>query len=303
MRILHIGDLHFWTLPRNPFTILNKRTLGVGNLILGGRFRRFRQENHPSLIQRLTELSPDLFLFSGDISTTALASEFKMAATALRPAVFGKSAFAVPGNHDGYIRAELGAQTMKAAMEPAISVVGEHARIIQPSPKTLVLAINATASNGLLGSHGLITLKHLQVALELEARCADSDIRQVLILCHFPPETPAPLLKHQRGLQLLDAKPLLEIIARLRKPTLWLHGHDHYRWIYGSPTIPTLHYLNGGAPMMRMFSKAPDLGFHEINVEPGSTTLTTHSFDGEKWNRRPVSYPAAGEFFDLQKPA
>jgi len=302
MRILHIGDLHFWSVPFNPLKFLNKRTLGVGNLILGGRYRRFRQEKHPSLVQRLADISPDLFLFSGDFSTTALKSEFMKAATALHPAVIGKSAFAVPGNHDSYIRAELRAQTMKTALEPAINVVGEHGRIIKTTPETLILAINATASNGLMGSHGLITQSHLQIAQEMEAHCSNPSVRQVLILCHFPPETPARLLKHQRGLQLHNAKPLLEIISRLRKPTLWLHGHDHYRWIYGSPTVPTLHYLNAGAPMMRMWGKPPDLGFHEINIEAGITSLTTHSHDGEKWNRRPVIYPAAGEYLDLQKP-
>ena len=301
MRVVHIGDLHFWTLPRNPFVLFNKRTLGVGNLILGGRYRRFRQEKHPILVQRLTEVSPDLFLFSGDLSTTAFAAEFKMAASALQPAVIGKSAFAVPGNHDGYIRRELQARTMKAALEPAIGVIGEHGRIIESIPETLILALNATASNGLLGSHGLITSEHLQIALAMEKVASAASIRQVMVLCHFPPETPAPLLKHQRGPQLLNAKPLLEIIARLRKPTLWLHGHDHYRWIYGSPSVPNLHYLNGGAPMMRMFGKAPDLGFHEIKFEPGCATVTTHSFDGQQWKRRPVSYPAAGEYIDLQK--
>lgn len=299
-RAMHIGDLHFWKIPLNPFAYLNKRLLGVANLVVGGRAKKFRQELAPRLGEQLAQLHPDLYLFSGDFSSTAAGAEFSAARVFLEPLVQKASmgAHSVPGNHDCYLRSELGGRTFVRHLDPVLRPVCATAFEMLPGGICL-MQLNATTQNG-LGSHGEISPKLLKAVTTFLEK-AKGEISSIWFLCHFPAEDPPGVLKHDRGPQLRNCQPLLELLHDLNIPVMWLHGHHHYRWIYGSPKVARLTYLNAGAPFLRHGLQAPDMGFHEL-VWNGALTVRTHRFSAkeDRWIERDVAIPASGEYTDLQ---
>ncbi len=275
-RIIHVGDLHFWSLRLGPTDLVRKRVLGWGNLLFGGRGKKFRMEEARPLAGKLLEMRPDWLLFSGDFSSTSRREEFHRARTQLLPAAreAGLTVY-TPGNHDAYTRRDLRRRTFAQYMGGEFHPVLDAAAYTGGEGAGL-LAINATTSNG-LGSHGKFSARHLEMAESFweERR---SELRLLVILCHFPPEDPPGVLPHDRGLQLREAQPFLAWLTdSVPVPKLWLHGHHHYRWLYASPTVPGLTYLNAGAPLLSRNGKPPDLGFHEIHVPSGKPpTVRTH---------------------------
>jgi len=287
----HIGDLHFWSIPLNPALYFGKRMLGVGNLV-ARRARKFRQELAPVLAKRIAECESDFTFFSGDFSTTALRSEFEHARRIFAPLVSETNTISVPGNHDCYTRGEVAAVTFESVLGSTFgSVGGDHYRVLGHG--VAVFAFNAGADNG-FDSFGAIKPSTLESFAALDL----SGVRTLIILCHFPPEVPAPLVKHQRGPQLQNADGFLAALAALPCRKLWLHGHDHHRWLYASPTVPGLHYLNAGAPLMRR-GAAPDLGFHRLRIDE-AIRVETHRHNAGAWSVQESALPNRGEFLDLQ---
>lgn len=305
MRILHIGDLHFHKIPLNPITYLGKRALGVANLLIGGRRRRFRTEEAPRFVEYASGLAPDFLFFSGDFTSTALASEFQLAAKALEPLLPPTRegcVHTVPGNHDCYTGRELTGRTFFRVLGTRFGCEREMS-LGWPAEGLALLKINAATRNG-IGSHGRVLARHLlyleSVKTEIQAKA-----RSLIVLCHFPAEEPAPLILHDRGPQLLNAPALLDVLATLNIPVLWLHGHHHHRWTYGSPRHPAIKYLNAGAPFLRKQGHPPDLGFHELTFSGGAISIRTHRFDHQagRWDTRQPKLPEPGEYEDLEDPA
>jgi hypothetical protein len=296
-----VGDLHFWRVPANPLALLGKRLLGVGNLLVGGRARRFHQHRAPELVSHLAELRPGAVLFSGDFTTTSLPSEFAAARRALAPLERidpRPLLVAVPGNHDCYIRRELGARSFsKCFGEPWTIVSGE--RLLEPAPGLALLAIDATTSNG-MDCFGALPQRRLDAIRALLAARAGS-LKALWVLCHFPTEEPPGVLPHDRGEQLRGGKDFLAFLGTLPCPVFWLHGHHHYRWVYGSRLSPNVTWVNAGAPMLSRHGAPPLLGFIELSFSAGETTLRAHrrGATGE-WSALDVPVPATGECVNLE---
>lgn len=305
-RVVHVGDLHFWSLRLGPMDLMGKRLLGWGNLVFGGRKDKFRMEGAERLADRLREAGPDWLLFSGDFSSTSRREEFHRARMRMLPAAREASlTLFVPGNHDVYTRRELRRRSYADALgeefRPVLDATGHRS-----GSGIAVLALNATTSNG-IGSHGKLTMRHLEAAEELWKSWREENIRQLLILCHFPPEEPPGVLPHDRGLQLREAQPFLAWLTdSVPVPKLWLHGHHHYRWLYGSPTVPGLTYLNAGAPLLARKGAPPDLGFHEVGFAGRGVppVVRTHFRNAAgEWSWRDSQLPDAGKYINLEQQA
>lgn len=301
-RALHIGDLHFWRVPLNPFKYWGKRVMGVGNLIVGGRAKNFHQRLAPKLAERLLEIETDTILFSGDFSTTSLSSEFKAAMRTFEPVIEktrSKSAYVVPGNHDCYTTLDLGADNFaKVLRAPFRAVKGTEFEIL--NGEIGLLALNATTSNG-LNCFGKIVESHLSFVKE-NVLPRIGEIKTLWILCHFPAEEPPGVLSRDRGDQLRGSANLLDLLKEIPVPMFWLHGHHHYRWAFGSPKIKNLTWINAGAPMLSRKGNPPDLGFHELVFQGGTTHLYSHRHDAasNQWHHRAVRLPEPEEYVNLQ---
>lgn len=302
LRVLHIGDLHFWHFSANPLHYGGKRVLGIGNLLLR-RARKFRLHLAPRLVERLAAVEPDWILFSGDFTTTSLAREFTHARRVLDPLVqrFPGRVRAVPGNHDRYTLSDIRRRTFEAHL-PALLQQPDWPFFQQLEDDLWLVGIDATTSNG-LGSHGCIDPATPEAIRAWQRRLEHQGTppREVWVLCHFPAEDPPHPHAGRRGPQLRQAGLLLDSLGELGVPVLFLHGHHHYRWLYGSPTVPHLVYLNAGAPLLRRGGEA-DLGFLELQRDQGATSVRVHRCDlpAGKWATAPAPLPKAGEFVDLQ---
>lgn len=296
----HIGDLHFWRLPRWDDHLLGKRLLGTANLLLR-RAHEFRQGMAPQLCERLVQLNPDWALFSGDFTTTSLDTEFQAARKAFAPlhAAMPRRVLGVPGNHDRY--------TWRDARRRAFERLLEKWWPEDRSPFFLplvdgvwLIGIDASTNNG-LGSYGRI-LEDTAERLQLFWARHKNDVRELWILCHFPAEDPPGMLRASRSNQLRDAWLLFEFLDKVRVPILYLHGHHHHRWAYGSQKHPGMTYLNAGAPWLKRLGREPDLGFYELHHRAGATAVFLHTREAASghWHQREVRLPPPGELVDLQ---
>ncbi|MEQ8822060.1 MAG: metallophosphoesterase [Sumerlaeia bacterium] len=307
IRVLHIGDFHFWRFPLNPVHYVGKRLLGVGNLAVR-RARSFRISRAPSLVERIGQLEPDWVALSGDFTTTSLPGEFSRARVALNPVVatqgLADRVRAVPGNHDRYtptatrsLRFEgTFADWCQGGRWPYIEDLGEGVRL---------LGIDATTPNG-MGSHGQMTSEILGRAKELWEAHRDG-AEELWILCHFPAEDPPGAVATDRGIQLRGAGPMVKWVEALGVRTFYLHGHHHYRWLFTSERAPNLTYVNAGAPFLRHGRIEPDLGLMALEREAGGQTrLTLHTAElmqGAQWHTAEVPLPRPGHYINLQKDA
>lgn len=104
-RILLFSDLHLGCFPKSLRELCGKRWQGFLNHQLLRRWR-VRRDNISRLARLLPELSPDLVLCGGDLTSVALAEEFVEAEEALQPILdwCGTERFCyLPGNHDLYV--------------------------------------------------------------------------------------------------------------------------------------------------------------------------------------------------------
>ncbi|MCB2155125.1 metallophosphoesterase [bacterium] len=301
---LHIGDLHFWRFPRNPMALFGKRILGVGNLALN-RARKFHIHRGVVLVERMMELHADWMLFSGDFTTTALKSEYRAALAALSvldEKLPGRIR-AVPGNHDRYTGGAIRSRTFESHLSNWCDM-GTWPHYSDLGDGVWLAGLDATTKNGLTGSFGRVPKPQIDALAHWLSENA-ANVRELWLLCHFPAEDPPGVLKHDRGIQLYNTEPLLQLLGGLDIPVLYLHGHHHYRWVYRSSAQPNITYLNGGAPLMIRHDPNPDLGFTQLLREDGQTRMRLHTYSVEEevWSQVDVPEPAPGEYRNLQKAA
>lgn len=102
VRVAHISDMHCFHLSFNPMQFLSKWWVGNINGFIN-RQMHYHADPNPTLIELFKHLHVDYLFFSGDLTTTALASEFaivKEFTDSVEAA--GIPVLTIPGNHDKY---------------------------------------------------------------------------------------------------------------------------------------------------------------------------------------------------------
>ena len=99
---IHITDLHFWEIVRNPFRLLSKGAIGNVNVILKRR-HEFIMERAWESLDYITGLAPREVIITGDFASTSTPWEFQQGAEfCKRLTDAGKRVIVIPGNHDVY---------------------------------------------------------------------------------------------------------------------------------------------------------------------------------------------------------
>lgn len=289
MRIVLIGDLHFYKLLVWPWQLFSKRFLGQMNLWVNRRFV-FKLGRMVAVSERVNALKPDMVLLSGDLTTTALPSEFRLARAVLAPLLEAYGGVVVPGNHDRH--------TFSAARQRVLErFFPVHAPSSYPHHRHLrdnlhLLALDPTRPN-IATDRGRLGARQLREVAGVLAKLP-GDVR-LIVLCHYTLGLPPSLAPESPRHVMADAAELLELLKGSRD-TLYLHGHVHTPFCWRVADAPNVLAVNAGAPLMHDDQWPNGQGFWEIESdagEGGTWRLTHHSHDADgQWHAEPVGLPS-----------
>ncbi len=290
MRLLLLGDLHFFQLGVWPYQLLSKRLLGQTNLWFNRR-RHFRLSLWPAIRDRVRALAPDGLLCSGDFTTTALPGEFRQAAAHWRELIEDLSlpagAHVVPGNHDRYSYSSKRRQLFERAFAPWTR--DRWPALWHLSPEVDLIGLDATRPNRFNASGCLGVLQRAQLVSLMNEIPPD---RRLIILCHYPIGTPPGFPREASGHGLVDRAELVELLAKSEREIHYLHGHIHQPWAWKPPEAPRVLAVNAGAPLLTGPHYPMGQGFAELEIQSTGVDLVRHvmSADGE-WIREIPSSP------------
>ena len=235
--ILHVADLHFWSVVRNPFKLLNKRFLGNINVFLRRR-HEFPMERAEPFADYLASRGVSNVVLTGDFTSTATDEEFTMA----RGFVHGLSrrgltVTLMPGNHDVYTFEAQRAGRFERYFAEHLPVDGFPARLTLPGGTPLILV--QTVCPNLLSSRGHITEGMVERTAALLRRCEGP----VLVAGHYP------VIRHtygyhtSQGRSLRNAESLRKVLGESGKRVLYFAGHVHRFSYTRDPDYPALQHL------------------------------------------------------------
>jgi 3',5'-cyclic AMP phosphodiesterase CpdA len=284
LRIIHLSDIHVWRYALNPFRLLNKRAVGMFSLV-AGRASKFRLERLHEVVTRVLELCPDHILITGDLTTTALADEFRDARAALAELLIDSSRVTViPGNHDRYttgsVRYRLFEEYFGVFAPP-----GPYPWLRPIDDETAILGLDATRSH--LSARGYLPPEQLARARDLTSGPAAS-LRRLIVACHYPLAAPAPYVAELRQKRMDNAPEVAAWLATAGKH-LYCCGHVHAAWSFVPESVPDQLCLNAGAPLLRDPTGLRPPGFLQIELEGDDVTTIHHAWTGDEWSARPLS--------------
>jgi 3',5'-cyclic AMP phosphodiesterase CpdA len=278
LRIIHLSDIHVWRYEFNPIRLFGKRIVGMLEL-LRGRARRFRLERIVDVVERVKSLEPDHILITGDVTTTALPSEFRGARAALAELLADpERVTVVPGNHDRY--------TARSARRRKFETYfGEFApnrsypwlRLLDSD--LAILGLDPTRPH--LTARGYLPPGQLAQARMLLAD-PDRRPRRLIVACHYPLSAPPYYEAELRFKRLKNAALVRSWLAEIG-PHVYCCGHVHAAWAFSPPELPNQLCLNAGAPLMRDATGFHLPGFLEIALSDEGLTVAHHVWTGVDW--------------------
>ncbi|HXX30099.1 MAG TPA: metallophosphoesterase [Myxococcaceae bacterium] len=286
MRILHCSDVHI-TEPLEQTGFLRRGPrfwMAYYELVLEGRARAYARaaETLAAIARDVGRHGVDHLVLSGDLTSSALPSEFAAAAAALGPlARDPRRCTVIPGNHDCHHPAAVRERRFERHFAALLeSDLPAHARV---GPWPLVRLLGDSAA--VIALHGSLVPSIPGVSYGrlgplqrdgLRAALADPALtgRAVLVVVHHAPrrgDGRPDKLSHR----LLDAEALLELLPGPRFAVL--HGHIHRR--YHHPATDVRPHLFGAGSS----TQAGKEGYWLIDVAGGRVTGgRAHPVSGER---------------------
>jgi 3',5'-cyclic AMP phosphodiesterase CpdA len=273
MRVLHCSDVHVTEDPRRTGFLRRGPRFWMSwyELVPKGRAKAFAHA--PDAIRRIAQdaerLRVDHVIVSGDLTSSALPSEFASAASALGALCrSSRRCTVIPGNHDCHHPQALREKRFEAHFgELLVSDLPAHARL-GPWPVVrllgdglAVVALHSSLLPSIPGvSYGRLGAAQLD---GLRAVLSDAALagRAVLVVVHHAPRRPDDT-KDKLSHRLLDAEALLALLPGPRFAVL--HGHIHHR--YHLPATAHRPHLFGAGSS----TQAGREGYWLIDVEGGT---------------------------------
>ena len=267
MKIAALGDIHIYQLITWPWHLLGKRSLGMANLWLRRR-GLFNIALLQNVLDQITAIKPDVVLFTGDFTTTALHREFASLQVILEPFLQSHRGVIVPGNHDRYSFASHRTRRME-------TYFGQHMPKTYPHVEQLtdtwqLMAIDSavprvSTSRGRLGDTQLnaITQKLSQMKTD----------QGMIVLSHYPVVTPddVNMLAHHR---LEEAQALAQALRECPGQIIMFHGHVHRPWHL--PVTDRFTDINVGSPTMTRPPTIHGQGFWEVHLPDTATNQPSY---------------------------
>ncbi|WP_074311062.1 metallophosphoesterase family protein [Singulisphaera sp. GP187] len=293
MRIIHLSDIHVWRYAFNPLRLLNKRAVGMFSL-LAGRAGRFRLERLHEVVTRVVGLAPDHVLITGDLSTTALADEFREARSALAELLLDSTRVTViPGNHDRYTTGSVRYRLFEEWFG-MFSPPGPYPWLRPLDDETAILGLDATRSH--LSARGYLPTEQLDRARALTGGSTALP-KRLIVACHYPVVAPAPYAVELEPKRMTNAVEVSDWLATIGRH-LYCCGHVHAAWAFVPEALPDQLCLNAGAPLLRDPTGHRPPGFLQIELEGNEVTTIHHAWTGHEWSTRLLSQTP--DFFRAQ---
>jgi 3',5'-cyclic AMP phosphodiesterase CpdA len=283
LRIIHLSDIHVWRYAINPARLFSKRIVGILEL-LRGRARKFRLERLDDVVAHARAQRPDHVLITGDLTTTALPSEFKAARAALAALLVDpERATVVPGNHDRYTGGSVRSRAFEATFGGFAPAPG-YPWLRRLDSETAILGLDPTRSH--ISARGYLPPEQLARARDLLADPAARP-RRLIVACHYPLAAP-PLYRSQLSFKRLKNAAAVRDWLATAGPHLYCCGHVHAAWAFAPEDLPAQLCLNAGAPLLRDPTGFHLPGFLQIDLEGDGVTVTHHAWTGADWLAIPM---------------
>ena len=283
MRIIHLSDVHVWRYTWSVRRLLGIRALGMMELLLG-RARRFRLDRLGAVVDHVLSLKPDHIVITGDLTTTALPSEFLEARLLLAPLLTDPTRVTmVPGNHDRTTRRSFRTRRFEGTFGQFMPAV-TFPWLRWLDDETAILGLDPTRPH--FSPRGRLSEVQLQEAQALTADPARRPGR-LIVACHYPVVAPA---RYQRELRFKRMDNDQSVCSWLEGigPHLYCCGHVHAAWAFQPHSLPNQICLNAGAPLMSDPTGLRLPGFLEIDLEEETVTITHHAWSGTEWKVVPM---------------
>jgi hypothetical protein len=236
------------------------------------------------IVSRIVELEPDHILITGDIATTALASEFREAKRVLAPLLSDPERVSmVPGNHDRTTRRSYWSRRFE-------SVFGAY----MPSP-TFPWLRQLDSETGILGldptrpwfsGYGLLGEEQMRAARAITSD-PDRRPRRLIVACHYPVAAPVLYQRELFNKRMSNDTAVRAWLAGIG-PHLYCCGHVHAAWAFQPPSVPEQICLNAGAPLMLDPKGLRLPGFLEIILDGPTVTVNHQAWKATGWQSIPL---------------
>ena len=281
VRFAHFSDIHLTTRPlgwrvRDAF---NKRPTGWVNVSVLGRGKSFQHANNvtAALRREFVTRGFDQLVFSGDASTLGFGAEMTEAARQLGVCDAGlPPGFAVPGNHDVYVRGSARRRLFEEAFSPWQTGrrVGEnHYPFAKKVGGVWFVALNSAVPNFLVwDARGRVGAAQLSRLREL---CKTLDDGPRVLVSHYPlmmeGHVPEP-----RWHRLRDWSAARDTAAECGV-SVWLHGHRHH-WYFlpAAADLPFPTICTGSSTQTGRW------GYHDYTIDGWKLKAVRRVYDLEK---------------------
>ncbi len=294
MRVAHATDIH-WQLPPSARELCTfKRALGTANLYLRGRRHHFQREVQDALVAHLVDAAPDLVLITGDLTATALRSEFALARERLAPVLDRFPTFVIPGNHDVYTPGAWRERRIEAHFGEFMGEGGPVRRVDVGS--VTCLGLDPNRPTWLLAS-GVLPEDQLDGLRDALADPALAD--RIVVLCiHYPILDRHGHLYDGVNHGLRNAGALVEVLRQAPvRPALIVHGHEHHGYAVDldldGARVPIRNCGSSGYAWMPARGRAAATNIYTLD-RAGLRHTERFLYDGERFAPEPGGAYATG---------
>ena len=265
MRVAILGDIHLYDLKAWPWQMLGKRLVGQANLWLNRRLH-FNPDLLGPVIEKVLSLQPDWVLLTGDLTTTALESELRLARQMLDPLLAKRNVVMIPGNHDRYTFSASRRRRFEAHFAPVAPQ--DYPHVTQLSPAWRLIALDSAVPR-LFSSRGRLG----QAQLDRFAKMLDETPtnQSIVVMCHYPPALPEHR-PHCRSHSLADDALLRRLLENASPRIVLLHGHIHRPWHW--KLSENVQIVNAGSPCMMTAQYPQGQGFWQLEIQDAASAIS-----------------------------
>lgn len=286
--LIHITDLHFWEVVKNPFALLNKRFLGNANVIYRRR-KEFRMAQAEPYADHLAGLGISECLIGGDFTSTATHAEYRMGRAFVDGLTRrGLNVHLMPGNHDVYTFESVRARRFEHYFAGLAPDTGYPCALALPGGTPLILT--PTVCPNYLSSAGRVTRAEAEATRALVEAAPPGP---VFVAGHYPILHRTASYTSPRSRQLRNAELLLTALGESGRDILYIAGHVHRFSFTRDARYPNLRHLTTGAFFLQRPGDACQGAFSTVSARADGFQVDWHSFDGA-WSATRVDVAADG---------